>query len=288
MKPLSVQAFGKLQLQVGNHTVASFPTRHVEELLGYFLLNQQARHYREKLIGILWPYSEPDKARGRFSTALWRLRTLFGNLGLPAESYLHATREWVAFVPNPPPQLDIERFARKVAQAEAAADDVIREDALRAAIATYRGDLYEGIYSDWCLLERERLARARLRAIGQLMACCVKKQAYEEALDWGQTILQEDPLREEVHRAMMHCYWRLGQRPQAVRQFHQCAQGLMDELRILPMPETIAIYQQIVADRLKQAQNKKLSRAQEVQLRQAFSRYQQAADELNAFLDEAE
>jgi hypothetical protein len=70
MTALQVQAFGRLRLQHDGHVVTSFPTHHVEELLAYLLLNPQVRHSREKLITILWPESQPEKARGRFSTTL--------------------------------------------------------------------------------------------------------------------------------------------------------------------------------------------------------------------------
>jgi len=285
MKVLHVQTLGKLQVQFDSRVVTAFPTRHVEELLGYFLLNQHIRHRREKLIHILWPHCEPEKARGRFSTALWRLRTLLDKLGTESEEYLQATREWVAFEPRRAPQLDLHYFEVCLEQANTAADDELREQALGEALHTYKGELYEGIYSDWCLIERERLARQRLRALGQLMACRVRRQAYEEAIELGQAILHEDPLREEVHRAVMYCYWQLGQRPQAVRQFQLCAQGLMDELQILPMPETIAMYRRIVDSRFTKAVAC-VEAPCPPRLRAAYADFQHAAETLNALLDE--
>jgi DNA-binding SARP family transcriptional activator len=275
-------------MQYNDKVVVTFPTRHVEELLGYLLLNQQEKHSREKLMSILWPNSAPDKARSRFSTELWRLRVFLDNLGLASEQYLQTTREWVAFTPVRPLYLDLHSFEAYLSQAQLATEQAVREKALAAAVCLYQGELFEGIYSDWCLAARERVARRRLRALGQLMAGCMQRQAYEEAIDWGQTILQEDPLREEVHRAIMQCYWHRGLRAQAIRQFQICAQRLMEELQVLPMPETIALYRQIIEDRLKNRQSQNGNNGRQKQLQIAFRQFQQAGDRLNALLEGAD
>jgi len=284
MNSLQVLGFGKLQLQYGSRVVVNFPTRQVEELLGFFLLNQDAHHGREKLIALLWPHSDPDKARGRFSTALWRLRAMFNELGAPADSCLRATREWVAFAPSYPLQIDVEQFQETILHAESLTTGPEREHVLVDALALYKGELYEGIYSDWCLVERERLARLRLRAMGQVMASCQRRGAFVQAAEWGQTILAEDPLREEVHRALMRCYQNLGQYGRAIAQFQQCAQLLQDELAVLPLPETIAVYQKIVAGRLQKMTVGKPDTA----VHEAFAHFQQAANHLNNLLNNSE
>jgi len=280
MSSLQVQAFGKLRLQCEGRIVTTFPTHHVEELLGFFLLNQETRLHREKLIHVLWPNSDPDRARGRFSTTLWRLRTLFNKLGAPADTCLQATRDWVSFSPATPLQLDIIRFQEYLAQTKRVKDEALREQILRQALNLYRGQLFEGIYSDWCLVERERLARLRLRAMGQLMAIYIARRSFEAALEWGEAILQEDALREEVHRALMFCYQQLKQYPQAVHQFQTCARLLQDELGVMPLPETVTAYQQIMAERF--AASATASQA----VQEAFKEFQQAGQRLNQLLDQ--
>jgi DNA-binding SARP family transcriptional activator len=287
VKLLEVQAFGKLSLQCNGSVIASFPTRHVEELLGYLLLNQHLKHRREKLIGILWPNKDPAEARARFSTVLWRLRTLLDKIGAPSALYLETTRDWVSFMPERPPRLDVEQFEQFLTQAQFASDDIQHEQALSHALSLYRGELYEGIYADWCLVERERLARLYLRAMGQLMNCCIRRHDFAAAVDLGQAILDEDPLREEVHRAIMYCYQQMDQRAQAVEQFFQCAQQLRQELRIVPMPETVALYRQIVEDRLKEREAS-ISDSLQTQLQDAFREFQQAGNKLNNLLSAVE
>lgn len=289
MKELRVQAFGRLRMEYDNSVITSFPTRRVKELLAYLLLNQRKRHGREKLIEILWPDSTSENMRPRLSTTLWRLRNLFKELGTTSEQYLQTTRNWVAFGPGEALHLDLLSFERYFDEAQSAPDDGSCERALTNAVALYKGKLYEGIYSDWCLVERERLARMHLRALGELMACCIRRDAYQEAVDWGRRILRHDPLREEVHRALMYCYWQMGRRPEAVRQFQQCAQALREELQIMPMPETISIYQEIVEDRLRKRNGDWPGQGgQREELQKAFADFQEAGRRLNALLDMGE
>ncbi len=250
MTSLQVHVFGKLRLQHGEVRIETFPTRRVEELLGFLIASPHTRHTREKLIDTLWPDIPLRNGRASLSTALWRLRTVFDRLNLPSGDYFITNRDWIRFEPSGAFILDLAEFNQFIGEAERTEDGKKRESALRSAIDLYHGSFCEGIYAEWCLLERERLERRYLWAMGQLMVLLMQRQTYEEAARIGKDILQCDPLREEVHRAVMHCFWKLGRRSQAVRQFQLCARSLQSELRILPMPETIALYQKIISERL--------------------------------------
>ena len=55
----------------------------------------------------------------------------------------------------------------------------------------------------------------------------------------------EKSYQEAVHRAVMGCYCRLGDRPAAIRQYHTCVRVLRAELGLNPAPETEQLYRQI-------------------------------------------
>lgn len=284
MTGLQVHVFGKLRLKHREAVVSAFPTRRVEELLGYLLLNQAAEHPREKLVDTLWPDASLRNGRASLSTALWRLRNVFGQLGLSADDYLSTSREWVRFIAPESFDLDLATFHYQLSAAAQAADSPSSERALEAAAAVYKGAFCEGIYAEWCLLERERLERQYLRAQGQLMASQMRRQAYDLAAATGEDILMRDPLREEVHRAIMFCYWKLGRRSSAVSQFQRCARLLQAELQILPMPETISLYRRIIDERLYEIQqNSQGSTSPE--LLAAYDNFLLAAEDLNVLLD---
>jgi len=279
MALLRIRAFGKLQVQYQDKVITSFPTRHTEELFAYLLLHQETEHHREKLIELLWPDGSPDNARGRLSTTLWRLRLVFDALGLDTAVYLPSSRDWIAFTPARPFTLDVTQFEDALTQA-ALAPDEMREQCLQTAVSLYQSDLFAGLYADWILTAREQFARRHLHALGELMAACLARHAYTAALAHGQTILAADPLREEVHRALMLCYWRLGQPGQAVQQFHHCARLLLEELHILPLPETRALYQQLLEERLQHPHT-----ANDTAVHAAYRDFLRAGDRLNTLLN---
>ncbi len=243
---LEVCAFGKLTLSHQAHRVAHFPTRQTEELLGFLLVHPHQQHSREKLIALLWPQVIIDNGRHRFSIILSRLRASFKQIQLPFSDYIHTSRDWVLFDPERPFTFDRDQFIAGCQHGFQTKDTAIQENILLDTLALYRADLMEGIYANWCLAERERLSRLRLRALGRLMYCTMQRHAYAEAIEFGHIILQEDPLREEAHRALMLCYQQQGRLDLANQQFTQCANLLQTELDTLPLPETISLYSQIM------------------------------------------
>lgn len=289
MASLQVHVFGKLRLQHGEASVEAFPTRRVEELLGFLIVRPYTRLTREKLIDTLWPDIPLRNGRASLSTALWRLRKVFDRLKLPAGDFLITNRDWIRFEPSDAYILDLAEFNQHIGEAEQFEDSQKREMALRSAIKLYRGSFCEGIYSEWCLIERERLERSYLRAMGQLMDLLMQRQGFEEAVRIGQDILLCDPLREEVHRAVMHCYWKLGRRSKAVGQFQLCARALQAELRILPLPETIALYQEIVNERLVELRiNGRGSAISDYGIDKAYESFLKSVEDLNSLLEKAE
>jgi LuxR family maltose regulon positive regulatory protein len=111
----------------------------------------------------------------------------------------------------------------------------------------YRGDFIEGYDYDWCIPERERLRLAYLAALERLMEVHVRRGELHLAIALGEQILQNDPLREHVHRQLMICHCLQGNRPLAVRQYRRCEKVLDKELGIAPMDATHQLFRDIEA-----------------------------------------
>lgn len=285
MTYLWIDTFGTLQLRSQKATVSHFPTQHAKELLVFLLLNPYLQHARLKIISLLWPDVSESKGRGCLNTELWRLRTLLRELDIPPEDILQTNRDFISFLPGETVVIDFEQFKMLSNQAAAASDSEAEEVLLRQAVDLVKGDFCEDVFSDWCLIERERLSRAYLRILGQLMVSALSRKAYEEALKYGEMILSVDPLREEVHRALMLCYVNLGSFPEAARQFHLCAQILWEELHILPLPETVDLFDRLLVERY-QARAKIKRRPQEQEtLRQTYLQYQEASARLSQLIE---
>jgi DNA-binding SARP family transcriptional activator len=239
------------------------------------------------LVDTLWPDAGISNGRASLSTTLWRLRGVFDRLQVPASDYLHSDRDWISLEPAAALNCDHSDFEQQMLTAERASGDEARQKQFLLASELYRGSFCEGIYAEWCLRERERLERLYLRAQGQLMAGYMRQKRYQEAIDAGQRVLDKDPLREEVHRALMRCYWKLGRRTAAAKQFQRCANLLQQELQILPMPETIALYRGIVEERLQELGAGYVTPG-ELELQVAYDKFLDAAEQLNSALDTAE
>jgi DNA-binding SARP family transcriptional activator len=69
---------------------------------------------------------------------------------------------------------------------------------------------------------------------------------FQQAIEQYQGLIVLDPYREGVHRQLMWCYYRLGDRVTAIRQYHTCVQILREDLGLSPSPETEELYLQII------------------------------------------
>jgi DNA-binding SARP family transcriptional activator len=104
----------------------------------------------------------------------------------------------------------------------------------------------------------------------------------------GQRILDQDPLREEIHRDMMRLYLENGQRALAVRQYELCRECLRRELGISPMAETQQLSAQIVQDMDVSPGPAESSQELVQQLRLALQGFNQAQQQLQQAIQVAE
>jgi DNA-binding SARP family transcriptional activator len=79
----------------------------------------------------------------------------------------------------------------------------------------------------------------------------VKNEVFpEQAQQWAERQLAIEPWREEAHRQMMRAQVRMGNRSQALAQYHLCCQILARELGVAPDPSTLALYKQVKTGRM--------------------------------------
>ncbi len=237
---LSIRLLGTVEVGWCGRAIEAFPTRHAELLFAFLALNGSRMHSRDALTGIFWGEMPDESARKRLRTALWRVRSTLGTK-VPVDDYLSVYRDRVGFMPRGPYRVDVHDFedgVRTALSAQSSSHGAAKLADLENAIALYRGDLLEGEYDDWCLSERDRFKVLYIDAIEHMMRCHSGVGAWGQALDCGNRILEEDPLREQVHREVMALYYLAGDRPRALRQFSACEQTLRAELGVGPMRRT--------------------------------------------------
>lgn len=250
MSVLRVFLFGGVRIEHEGGWSLEKPTRAVQALLAYLLLQRHRCHSREVLSGLFWADQDEDSARGCLNTALWRLRRVLEPEGIPRGTYLMRMADGeIGFNCESNYWLDVavlEGGASRLLNRPSAAVEEADVEQVEEALQVFTGELLEGNYSDWALRERERLRALYLNSLARIMRHHHDRGAYEKGLVCGEKILVLDPLREEIHREMMRMYLKNGQRACAARQYETCRDVLAAELNVEPMEETQTVYAQIV------------------------------------------
>ena len=246
---LEVKLFGSGQVLFDGAPVAGFPRQQPCLVFCYLLLSPNHPIHRDQLAAVFWGDYPAQAARKHLRNTLWKLRQFLECAGINPDTYLLISDDSVSFVNTSPYRLDTQVFETVAARfQDKPGESLSAEQAaeLEQAVSLYTGDLLEGVYEDWCLYERERFNLLYLSALGKLMNYHEKNGQYERGLAYGERILARDNTREKVHLQMMRLYWLLGDRQAALAQYRRCAQILHEELNILPMKETTAVYQQMI------------------------------------------
>ena len=206
----------------------------------FLCLLQHRRGLRKEELGAMfWPDHSPQRLDSIFRSTLYRLRRSLFRDSVVFEEGLYRFNWECGY------WFDVEALDGALERAGQATDRGKKTAFLEEALALYRGDYLEGIYADWCTLERERLRGQYLAALGALAGLCADQGDLARAVELYQCLLTHDPYQEGVHRALMRCYYRLGDRPAAIRQYQSCVRILHTELGLSPAPETEQLYRQI-------------------------------------------
>jgi DNA-binding SARP family transcriptional activator len=122
---------------------------------------------------------------------------------------------------------------------------------LELAASLYHGDfMQDDLYEEWTISERENLREVYLEILENLSRIYSLDGKPETAIDLCKSILEKDDCREKVHRRLMLCYHRIGDRDHALRQFQKCTEILKRELDVGPSTSTVELYHKIHDDTL--------------------------------------
>jgi DNA-binding SARP family transcriptional activator len=229
-------------------TVSDWPRRSAKTLVKLLAVQPGHALHREQVIDVLWPKVDAESALNGFGKALHVARhALEPRLPRRQDSaYLRLADGMLV--------LNTERVLVDTDEFEQLAGDALRcreIAAYEAALAAYGGELLpEDRYESWCSERRGVLAELHIRLLLGSAEAFEHRRSYGKAADQLRAVLQQDPAREAVHRQLMLLYARMGAPDQAVRQFHDCEAVMRQELDLAPQPETVALCDDILANRL--------------------------------------
>ena len=254
MPTFNISLFGKFCVQRNGQVLDGLEARKVQELLCYLLLHRDHSLARETLASLLWPDTTTTLSKKSLRQALWQLQSALGSQDENIhERILLVEPDWIQLNPEADIWLDVAALEHAFDHMQKNSGkelDAQQAEVLQNAVQLYQGPLLEGWYHDWCIYERERLQGIYLTLLDKLMGYCETRRDYETGLLYGMRILCYDRSRERTHRRLMRLHYLNGDRAAALRQFEQCSTALEEELNANPSKGTIAIYQQILADRL--------------------------------------
>lgn len=217
---------------------AEWRSSKAKEFFLYLLFEGAAR--REQISLEFWPDSSSSRVRSNFHTTLYRARRALGENVILYEDDIYRI--------NPEINIwcDALVFERYVKQAQMLPySDVHADDLYRKAIAYYQGDFLPSLDAEWLIPRRETLYEMYISALIGAGQCARARGDYEEAIGLFKRALKIDPFREEAHRTLLSCYASMGEVSRVFKHFDLMKSSFMDELGVLPSPETHAYVQQL-------------------------------------------
>ncbi len=245
MSTLYIQMFGGLRLAWGPDARHLAIAPSAQPLLSYLLLFHRRSHPRDRLGELFWPHLAPDKARHCLNTALWRIRKQLEPREEDAGRYLLSNgHNGVQFNSQSDHWLDVTVFEEALSMLLSTPIDAVSRDQVvqvEQALALYTGELLEEIDADWLIPERERFRLLRMHACSRLMEWYRRHGELDRSIQYGHSLLDEDPLQEGIHQELIRLYLARGQRASAFQQYERCRRILLAELDVEPLAETEAL-----------------------------------------------
>jgi DNA-binding SARP family transcriptional activator len=208
-------------------------------------------HPREALATVLWPDCDAVSKK-HLRQVLWQLQNALGEASR-ANSFPALCVDGEAIRINEAAflRVDVELFEKAYQGARGVPSERMeakQAKALQDAVLLYRGDLLEGCYQDWCLVERERLQNCYLAMLDKLILYCQKHQEYQQGIDYGERVLAFDRAHERSHQHLMRLHSLSGDRTAALRQYERCKTALREELGVKPSQQSTELYEEIRED----------------------------------------
>ena len=239
-----IYAFGEGRVVRDGLTVSSseWQAAMAKEMFFYILLHGPVE--RDTVGTVFWPNLSQRQTVTNFHSTLHRIRRALGTESVVTDDGQYRVGDvdyW----------LDVEEFTALIERARLLPpQDWQTENLWRRAIALYQGDFLAEAERVWCISRRGTLQEMYLEALVGVGRCNEARKEYEEAVNWYRRSLEVDPLQEDVHRRIMHCYIKAGRRTDALAQYHYCRETLVQELNIETSPETDRLYRQIAKNKV--------------------------------------
>ncbi len=207
----------------------------------FYLAASGRSQSRDHLATLLWGESLESNARHSLRSCLYRLRNALPAAG--ADILIVNSHEVRLSLDEN--QCDVVRFRRLLAAKN--------EPELKEAVTLYQGPFLEGfavpdapVFDQWHRIEAARLSQEYLSALHILAGGAESRQAWADAVDYVQRMVQLDPLDEKNLRWLIELYARTGSTGRALRLYQQFKESLRRELGLVPSAETEEVLRDVL------------------------------------------
>lgn len=246
---LHITSLGHFQIARAEQVLPACRARKALTIFRYLLTRQFYSASKEELMELLWPDAPPAKAAHNLQVAISALRH---HLDPVAGSYVLWENGCYRLTPHAAIEDDRLAFQQLCAAADRARQAGPAERAQElygAALERYSGDYYvDDGDGAWAIAEREHLLTQYLVALERLGNVYQAQGQYEAAVSCYLRLVERDMYREDIVCCLMRCYWKLGRRGAALRQYQRIAAILHTDLGLEPEPATQALQHLIASD----------------------------------------
>jgi len=235
-----VQLLGRFAVYT-SHGEITFSSIKVRQLAAYLFWRQGEWVERNLLRGLLWGDTDEKRAAGSLRIALHYLRQTLKGSDI-VHDVLEVRRDAIRALVTPDIDVDAKVFEKRAKEALGKPEDAKH---LIAATSVYKGSFLEGMDGEWCLIERQRLARIQVELLRTMVGESTSNGLYQTAISFAHNWLDSDPLDEEAYRTLMRLYSMIGQPSRAMEQFERCRQMLEVEFGYYPSRETIFLCEEL-------------------------------------------
>lgn len=230
--------FGAPKIEVDG-TPLAFPQRGaLSRLLTRLTLQAGISHTRKTLAFSLWTDVSEAEALANLRRHLYLLRNALPEALRPA---LKISTQNVSFDLPSNVWVDVTVFEQPVSSFSD----------MEAAVALYTGELAQGVETDdFILVRREELYTRYLGLLLALAQACMEREDYASVVRWTRKLISHDPWNEEAVRLCMTAEAHLGNRSAALTTYKTLEKNLQSDIGAQPMPETMALYRDILHNRL--------------------------------------
>jgi DNA-binding SARP family transcriptional activator len=217
--------------------VFPLPAGRAQIVLSVLALNANQIVSQDRLVTAGWGEAAPATARTQIQGMVSTLRRRLGATGTTPDSPVITTCGSGYRLELEPDRLDLQLFHRLTDRARVAGatgNHRAAADALRRALALWRGPAFDGLHSDFLDLERTRLDHLRLAAIEAYAGEQLELGRHGEVIVHLERAAAANPLHEGVAWLLMLAHYRCGRQADALAAYHLIRRRLVDELGVEP------------------------------------------------------